>query len=1034
MSLTKNSLDNPAGVAVGVAIVLLFGAFSLSKLPVQLFPDIERPQLGIMTSWRAASPQEIESDILEPQEEVLQGLPGLQEIVAQINQGFCHISLTFGLETDMQKTLIEVISRLNRVPPLPDDADPPVVQLGAGAFGGDMSRELIWLYVQLLPGNDKPIESYQKLLEDVVKPRFESVEGVAGLQLMAGAPEEVQIRFDPYRAAELGIQIPQVAALAGRANDVSGGFVDVGRRKYTLRFAGRYTPAQLGHLILDWRDGRPIRLGDVADIAVRRGDRNFATYQNGNPALAMRLDRENNANVLAALIRVKAIAEELNAGLFAENGLSIQPSFDASIFIDRAIRLVSGNLGIGILLAVGVLWWFLRKARATLIVATAIPLSLAGTFIVLNATGRSLNVISLAGLAFAVGMVLDAAIVVLENIVRLREAGETPLAAASRGTAQVWGALVASTATTVAIFLPVIFLKDVEGQLFADLALTIAIAVIISLLVAVTILPTAAQKWLTGSRLEDAHDARWTRLAGRLVRWTDTPNRRALWIAGLMTVPIALTVLLLPKLDYLPPVKRDAIDGILVLPPGASIETTDREIAQTIIDRMDPYMQGEREPALRNYYLFTWPGGGMVGGRARDQSRVGELERLMREEITTGLPDTHAFVYQGDLFGGFDSARSIAFHLQSKDSQALLAAGRKGVELIGERIPGVTVRPLPGLDMAEPELRLHPDDQRILEAGWSRGQMAAIVRALGDGLYVGEHFDGEKRMNVILRSRDWATPEELEAVPLATPAGTVLQLGELLDLERTVGPTQLRRVDRRRTLTLQVNPPDGFSLEETIATLRDEVAPALRELLPADATIQYGGGADSLRNAVRNMSENFLVALLVLFLLMSALFKSMRDSALVVLALPLATVGGVVALRLMNLITFQPLDLLTMIGFIILLGLVVNNAILLVHQTRSAERAGLDRRSAVSQALRLRLRPILMSTSTSIFGMLPLVLVPGTGSAIYRGLAVVIVGGMTVSTVFTLLLLPCLLRLGEPRREWAQGDGEGPRRLEPAAA
>ncbi len=439
MNLTLSSLKNPAGVAVGVAIVVLFGLFSLTKLPVQLLPDIERPQLGISTSWRAASPQEIESEILEDQEEVLQGLPGLEETVAQVNQGWCNISLTFGLETDMQKTLIDVISRLNRVPTLPADADPPVVQLGGGGRGGDSSRELIWFYVQLLPGNDRPIQSYQRLLEDEVLPRFESVPGVAGLELMAGAPEELQIRFDPHRAAELGIEIPRMAALAGRAEDVSGGFVDVGRRKYTLRFAGRYTPAQLADLILDWRDGRPIRLGDVADVSVARGDRAFTTYQNGNPAMAMRIDRENNANVLAALEAVKAVAAELDAGLLADNGLTIRPSFDASVFIHRAIALVSGNLGIGVLLAVGVLWWFLRRLRATLIVATAIPLSLAGTFVVLNASGRSLNVISLAGLAFAVGMVLDAAIVVLENIVRLREGGEAPLDAATRGTAQVWG-------------------------------------------------------------------------------------------------------------------------------------------------------------------------------------------------------------------------------------------------------------------------------------------------------------------------------------------------------------------------------------------------------------------------------------------------------------------------------------------------------------------------------------------------------------------------------------------------------------------
>ena len=228
MSLTNSALKNSAAVAVGVAVVGVFGLFSLTKLPVQLLPNIERPQLSVSTSWRAASPQEMESEILEPQEEVLQGLPGLREMLATANQGGSSIYLTFGLETDMQETLIEVISRLNRLPPLPVDADPPVIQLGGQDQGGNDA--LIWFFVQLLPGNERPIDSYQKTVEDLLEPRLAAVPGVAGLDVMAGAPQEVQILFDPYRAAELGIQIPRVAALAGRANDVSGGFVDVGRR------------------------------------------------------------------------------------------------------------------------------------------------------------------------------------------------------------------------------------------------------------------------------------------------------------------------------------------------------------------------------------------------------------------------------------------------------------------------------------------------------------------------------------------------------------------------------------------------------------------------------------------------------------------------------------------------------------------------------------------------------------------------------------------------------------------------------------
>ncbi len=1012
MNLTLGSLKNPAAVLVSVAVVAVFGIFSLAKLPVQLFPDIERPQISIWTGWRSASPQEVEAEILEPQEEVLQGLPGLKELNTNANSGGSFINLTFGLETDMDQTLIEVISRMNRLPPLPRDATPPSISMGGG-FGGGSNQSLSWFFIQLLPGSGQTIESYQPLVEDVVARRLETIPGVAGVEVMAWQDKELVIEFDPFQAAELGVQIPAIAALAGSANDVSGGSVEVGRRQYTIRFAGRYRPEQLAGLVLDWRDGRPVTLGDVADVKVQRAERNGFSIQNNNPAMAIRVDRESGANVLEALNAVKAEVEVLRETVLADNGLTIAQSFDASVFIYRAINLVTGNLFLGVMLAIGVLWWFLRQMRATLLVATAIPISVLTTFVVLNLAGRSLNVISLAGLAFAVGMVLDAAIIVLENIVRLRESGRSPHEGSLEGTSQVWGALVASTATTVAIFLPVIYLKDVEGQLFADLALTIAIAVIISLIVAVTILPTAAKRFLSSARLTDVHAAFWDRIAERITGLADTPRRRLTVIALLMAIPITLTWLLMPKLDYLPPVKRDAVDAFFNFPPGSNIRTIEEEIISPMVERMRPYIDGEKEPALKNYYFIVWPGGGTIGARVKDQGRVDELEKIMREEVVAGFPDTRAFVYRGGLFGGFASNREIIMHLQGSDVEALMAAGASAMQIIGEAIPESQTQVFPGTELAEPELRLVPDDRRIAEVGWNRSQVGSVVRALGDGLWLGEHFDGEKRMNIILRSQKWDDPEELAGVPLATPAGPLVPLGELVDIERTVGPSSIHRIDRKRTVTLNISPPDGLSLEEAVATLKADVEPRLLAILPEDGAVQYGGSADNLANAIQNMSQNFVIALIVLFLLMSALFSSMKDSLLVVLALPLATVGGVVALRLLNLVTFQPLDLLTMIGFIILLGLVVNNAILLVHQTRSAERDGEQRREAVRQALRVRVRPILMSTLTSIFGMLPLLLNPGTGSVIYRGLAAVIVGGMCVSTLFTLVLLPSLLRLGE---------------------
>jgi multidrug efflux pump subunit AcrB len=1013
MDLTDQSLRNPGAVAVIAALVCGMGIAAMLRLPVQLFPDIDRPVMNIGTGWRAASPKEVESEVLEPQEEALQGLPGLTRMDASAFQGFAQISLEFELGTDMQQTLIEVISRMNRVQRRPVDAQPPVITLGEGGLGG-AGQTLSWFFIQQLPGNPKPIEEYQRFIEDQVVPRIEAVPGVADAQAFYGAPEELRVTFDPYRAAQLGVPVSTIAGALSRQDDAAGGQVEIGRRQYTLRFAGRFAPEEMRDMVLEWRDGHPVTLGDVATVEVQRGDRANFSIQNGNPAIGMQVTRQTGANALATLNEVKRVVAELAAGPLQAEGLDMRQSFDSALFISRAINMVTGNLLAGIILAIGVLWWFIRSWRATLIIAIAMPISLLGVFIVLHLTGRTLNVISLAGLAFASGMVMDAAIVVLENVVRLREKGLALGEACARGASEVVGALFASTATSIAIFLPVIFLEDAEGQLFADLALTIAISVAISMLVAVTVLPSAALRWLGSATIDDAHARVWERIGGWIVRATDDERSRRRWIAGLMAVPIAATVLLMPRLDYLPAVKRAAIDTFFDFPAGAGPRFIEEEVVAKVVERMAPYMRGEEQPALLNYYVIVWPGGGTMGSRVVDPDRIGELERLVRDEITKDLPDTDAFSFEGNLFGGFGGNRSISMDIQSQDAAALRAAAKAGPALIATALPGAQARPFPDPEVNVPELRLTPDDRRIQEVGLTRAAVGDLVRALGDGLWVGEHFDGDRKVDVILRSGSWDDTAELAAVPVATPRGGVVSLGELVRIERTVGPSTLRRVDGRRTVTLNVNPPDGVALEDAIATLKREVEPQLLALMPDGSRVRYGGSADSLSKAIVSMGGNFLMALGILFLIMAGLFRSARDSALVMLTIPLATVGGVVALRLLNLFVFTPVDLLTMIGFVILLGVVVNNAILLVHQTREGEREGLERRAAVSQAIFLRLRPIFSSTFTGVVGMLPLVFMPGAGSEIYRGLATVIVGGQTVSTVFTLLLLPCFLRLGEP--------------------
>ncbi|MEX2149457.1 MAG: efflux RND transporter permease subunit [Steroidobacteraceae bacterium] len=1014
MNLTARSLKSPISVAVGVGLIVVLGLVALIKLPVQLFPDIDEPAITIFTSWRAAAPAEIESELIEPQEQALRGLPGMQEIQAFSGAGVAFVNLRFAIGTDMGRTLIEVISRMNQLPPLPRDADAPRISLGEN-FGGGPNETLSWFFVQLKPGTPGPVENYRREVEDLMSSRIESIPGVGTINVNAGAPDELRIEFDPYRAAELGIPIPSIVAVAGSADDVSGGFAELGRRQYTLRFAGRYSPWDLGELVLDWRDGRPVRLGDVATISVERGDRNSLAVQNNNPAIGIQILKESGADVLATLNAVKAEIAALRDGPLAEMGLAIEQSFDPSVFINQAIGLVAGNLVAGVILAIGVLWLFLRQFRSTLLVGVAIPVSVLATVLVMLVTGHTLNVISIAGIAFAVGMTLDAATIVLESILAGRERGLSPQQAALEGATKVWPALFASTLTTIIVFLPVMFMKNVEGQLFADLALTISVAIAMSLVMAVTVLPVAAARWLKPTEATRKASEWPRRLGERMAALTDSPRQRQLTIALCLVAPAALTWLLLPPIDYLPPVKRDAIDGFFQFPPGMNVDAIESEVVLPLVERLAPYMAGEKEPRLKNYYILIYPGGGgSIGVRPLDPSRIDELGRIVNEEITVGFPDLQVFAQQGNLFGGFGDGRNIEVRLQSSDFDALLTSARATQDVITEKFPGAQVRSFQDLELSEPELRLAPDDRRISESGWTRANVATVVRALGDGIWVGEHFDGDRRLDMILRASGWESPDELAAVPVATPTGGVVRLGELVGIEPTVGSGGMRRVDGRRTIGINVIPPPGVSLQQAMRIIETDVGPAIQPLLPPDGSIRYAGDAGSLETALSDMRVNISLALFVLFLLMAALFRSARDSLLVMLTVPLASLGGVLGIRLLNLFTPQTLDMLTMVGFIILLGAAVNNAILLVDSTRSAERGGMGRRAAVRHALEQRTRPIFATSLGQVAGLLPMIVVPGPGAALYRGLATVIAGGMMLNTLFMLVLLPALLRLGEP--------------------
>ena len=1001
MSPTRLVLGNPtAGLVIGL-LLILFGLLALRSLPVQLTPEVERPEITITTNWRASAPEEVESEIIEPQEDQLRGLPGMTELLSEARQGSGKITISFDVDFSLERGLIEVINRLNRVPQYPIDADEPILSTAGGR-----SRPIAWFIIK--PGKDSKIniEDYRDYIEEVVQSRFERVPGVALSEVRGGNEQEIRITVDPYRAAGVGIDLTEAARLVGNNDDISGGTADVGKRRYILRYTGALKPADLANLVLEWREGQPIYLRDIATVSVQNADRDNFVITRGEPAIAVNAYRENGVNVLQVMANLHTAMQELRDGPLQRANLNIEQVYDETVYIDSAIALLRSNLGLGVILAVFILWWFLRRLRATLVVTVTIPLCLCVAFVVILAAGKSINVISLAAMAFAVGMVMDAAIIILENIVRLKEQGRSGMEAAIEGTAQVWPALLASTATTVAIFLPVLFLRDQSGQLFADLAIAITAAIVTSLFVATILIPAASFVWLRNIEFHDHHHSAWDRITNGITKLTQSVSARTLIIIGLIVIPIAGSVWLFPERDYLPTGNRNLVFGFVLPPPGVNISHIQKEMGDVIAQRIQPYLTGEKEPKIKHYFFVARAGSIFIGGRAEDPKKVDDLITVLNGAVQ-GFPDTFAIVRKASLFSGFGANREIEVNIQGRNIDALIEAAQVGFVTIPQKLAGARVRPRPGLELAEPELQFLPQDDRLREAGWNRETLAQVSRMLGQGMEVGEYFDGEERLDIMVRIPKWTTPEQLAAIPLFTPNSGVMPFGELVDIKRTAGPNTIRRLDRRRTITLEVTPPADIPLEQALSIIQSEVSPLIESLLPADGVIRYGGSADNLKIAMQNLSNSFIVALIILLLLMAALFRSFTDSLLVMLALPLATIGGVIALKLLSL----PADLLTVIGFIILLGLVVNNAILLVHQARSAERMGSTRQESVRNAVRTRIRPILMSTSTTVFGMLPLVLFAGAGAELYRGLAAVIIGGMVVSTIFTLVLIPSLLQI-----------------------
>ncbi len=1057
MNVIQFAIRYPVTTTVGVILVVLFGLVSLTKLPIQLTPDVSKPQITIATRWQGASPKEVEREIVDKQEEQVKGVEGLEKMYGESSYDSANIILRFPAGTNTDTALLRVSNRLNQVKEYPDEVDEPVISSADTA-----SSAMAWFIFEPLEDNPIAIDTMRDFAEDVIKARFERVQGVAASNVYGGRKRELQVLVDPLKLAIRSLTVLDLAQALDQENrDYSAGDFDEGKRSYIVRTTGDYqSPEDVANVIIARRDGAPVYVRDIASVSVAYQEPDHVVREMGRNSIAVNAVRETGANTLETMQQLRDAVQDLNDEMLRRRGFTLFQVYDETDYIYSSINLVQKNLVIGGILAVTILFLFLRTASTTLVIGLAIPISIMGTFVALWALDRNVNVISLAGMTLAGGMLVDNSIVVLENIYRHRELGKPLWQAAYDGTSEVWGAVLASTLTTIAVFVPIVFVEEQAGQLFRDIAIAISAGVGLSLLVSITVIPCLSARILTTRTHGPGDDQPASRSkpnvpgpgygAGR--RWRINPGRigdlvywmcgsvrwRLTIVFGLTVLAIGVTTLLLPKAEYLPNGNRNLIIGVVLPPPGYNTEKF-VHLGKSIEHILTPHWEaqpGSPEeaaldgPSIRNFFYVAFGRSVFMGARTNDDAEIRDLMPVFRRAMAD-IPGIIGIVTQSSLFQrGLGEGRNIDIEITGPDLDKLIALGGQVFGQVRAILPGAQVRPKPSLDLGSPEVRVHLKRDRAADVQMTNQELGFTVNALVDGAKASDYqFEGDE-IDLTIQGIDAYADrtQDLANLPIFTRGGHIATVGDLAEIKLVAGPEQINHIERERAITVQVIPPSDMPLETAMELIERQIIIPIKETgnLGRLYNIHLAGTADDLTKTYDALKYNLLLALLITYLLMAALFESFLYPFAIIFSVPLAAAGGILGLFVVNgVIAYQPMDVLTMLGFIILIGVVVNNAILVVHQALNFmdpkrrthwesdedQAAGMPARQAIAESVRSRVRPIMMSMLTTTFGLLPLVLSSGAGSELYRGIGSVVLGGLMLSTMFTLLLVPAIFSL-----------------------
>lgn len=1035
-------------ITVVVLIVCILGIASALRVPVQMIPDLEVRTISVDTRWPGATPQDVEKEILLEQEQYLRTIPNLRRMVSSASTGRATIELEFPFGVDINEALIRTNNALSQVNNYPANVDQP--SLSTSSFSDNA-----FMYFRIGAREDAALQldldMMRDFVEDQVRPRLDRVEGVARVQVGGGAERQVRIEVDPHRLAERGIALTQVRdALRVRNQDTSAGDLDSGKRRYLVRTVGRFEDAdRMRELVLAERAGSTTRLGDVAEITLDHFERRDLSFNNGRPSLSLSIRREPGSNVIRIKYAVLPVIDEINRDLLHPLGLEMSLSSDDVRYVEDSVANVWRNLLLGALLATLVMFAFLRSGRATLTAVVAIPICTIAAFVGLLLAGRTLNVISLAGVAFAIGMTVDNTIVVLESIDQMRRRGMQRFEAAVAGVSRVWPAVLASTMTTVVVFAPILFIQEEAGQLYSDIAIAISAAILASMAVAVAVVPALGARLGTADR-GDTHtpgEAFFDRTGERIGRLFRNSRRRGAVLGLTAVVSLFAIVVLTPPAEYLPEGEEPKTFSRMIAPPGYNLgemESVARSIMAGLQPHVDadpgPWEAGETDmPPLAYYNLSVDPGGLRIITEPLDPADIDAVMGALDARFLQ-WPGMRAFSSRGSIISSNDGGtRSINLDISGNDLAALYRVADLAYQRAEALFDGARIGSSPStLSLDQPLVEIHPRWDRLAEVGLDATGFGFAVAALADGAYVDELILGDDKVDIYLFSSAGSSQrlETLRELPVATPLGGVLPVSALADLRESVDTDSIRRLDGRRTVTLNIVPPRSVALETGVERVRAELLDVMRAQgeLPQGVSIDISGASDQLDATRAAVGGNFVIALLLCYLLLVAIFRHWGRPLFVMLTVPLGIAGGIIGLAALNFVggalpmvglraIDQPFDMITLLGFLVLLGTVVNNPILIVVETyRHLEEAHGEFVDAVQHAVRTRLRPILMSTTTTIVGLAPLVLIPGAGTELYRGLGVIVLAGLAFSTLVTLTFLPCLLvaslRSVEQLRGW----------------